>query len=195
MNPFLYNPLATIQAPPIRVVAQRSPAMPRSRWTRAFGTLALAAGLSLAAMPVQALDLNTATIEQLRGIRGLGPKTAETIVKERERGGRFESMEDLSDRVRGIGLRRAQALEAAGLRVGSASVPASVGSGSGAGVTSRGLWGVGAAGASGASAPAGASGKSGVRASGAAPAAAPGTVGGDKGKDPRTGRTPARGTR
>jgi competence protein ComEA len=100
------------------------PVARQSRWPRAIGTLALAAGLSLAAMPVQALDVNTATIDQLRGIRGLGPKTAETIVKERERGGRFESMEDLSDRVRGIGIRRAQALEAAGLRVNGIPPPA-----------------------------------------------------------------------
>ncbi|AOB33814.1 hypothetical protein AKI39_17100 [Bordetella sp. H567] len=79
--------------------------------------MALAAGLAMAVLPARALDVNSATVDQLRAIRGVGPKTAETIVKERERGGRFESMEDLSERVRGIGPRRAQALEAAGLRV------------------------------------------------------------------------------
>ncbi|WP_176464040.1 ComEA family DNA-binding protein [Bordetella genomosp. 11] len=117
MNPFLHNPVATFQAPPARIAAPRMAAPRRSRWQRAFGRLALAAGLSLAVLPAQALDVNSATIDQLRAIRGVGPKTAETIVKERERGGRFESMEDLSDRVRGIGPRRVQALEAAGLRV------------------------------------------------------------------------------
>jgi competence protein ComEA len=117
MNPFLHNAVASVQAPPVRVSAPRLRARRRLRWPRAFGTLALAAGLSLVVMPARALDVNTATVEQLRAIRGVGPKTAETIVKERERNGRFESMEDLSDRVRGIGPRRAQALESAGLRV------------------------------------------------------------------------------
>ncbi|WP_082988304.1 ComEA family DNA-binding protein [Bordetella bronchialis] len=142
MNPFLHDPVATAQAPS-RLAAPRTaqarpgeppstgakpgdakpsgakPARARrhARWPRAIGRLALAAGLALMALPGHALDLNSATVDQLRAIRGVGPKTAETIVKERERGGRFESMEDLSDRVRGIGPRRAQALEAAGLRV------------------------------------------------------------------------------
>jgi competence protein ComEA len=126
MNPFLHNPVASIPALPARPIASRVRRPRRLRWPRAIGTLALAAGLSLAAMPARALDVNTATIDQLRAVRGVGPKTAETIVKERERGGRFESMEDLSDRVRGIGSRRAQALEAAGLRVDRAALPAGV---------------------------------------------------------------------
>lgn len=127
MNPFLHDPVATVHAPPVRLTARR-PSLARgaprcrkpprqARWPRVLGLIALATGLSMAASPAGALDVNTATIEQLRGVRGLGPKTAETIVKERERGGRYESMEDLSDRVRGIGMRKAQALEAAGLRV------------------------------------------------------------------------------
>jgi competence protein ComEA len=86
-----------------------------------MGSLAIAAGMSFAAMPAHALDVNSATAEQLTGIRGVGPKTADVIIKERERGGRFESLEDLSDRVRGIGPKKAQALQAAGLRVESAA--------------------------------------------------------------------------
>jgi competence protein ComEA len=119
MNPFLHNPVASIQVLSARRAAPPAGRLRRSRWPRAIGSLALAAGLSLASMPTRALDVNTATVDQLRAVRGVGPKTAETIVKERERGGRFESMEDLSDRVRGIGSRRVQALEAAGLRVES----------------------------------------------------------------------------
>lgn len=64
-----------------------------------------------------AVDLNTATMEQLRGIRGIGPKTAQIILDERARGGRYQSFSDLSDRVRGIGPRRAQALQSAGLTI------------------------------------------------------------------------------
>jgi competence protein ComEA len=71
-------------------------------------------------LSAQALDLNTATAEQLTHLRGLGPRTAQIIVQERNRAGPFESLEDLSDRVRGIGLKRLQALQAAGLRVSGA---------------------------------------------------------------------------
>ncbi|MGB5806525.1 ComEA family DNA-binding protein, partial [Castellaniella sp.] len=63
------------------------------------------------------MDLNTATLDQLRGIRGIGPKTAQVILDERARGGRYLSFADLSDRVRGIGPRRAQSLQSAGLTI------------------------------------------------------------------------------
>jgi competence protein ComEA len=66
---------------------------------------------------VGAVDLNTASLDQLRGIRGIGPKTAQIILDERNRGGRYLSFTDLSDRVRGIGPRRAQALQSAGLTI------------------------------------------------------------------------------
>lgn len=68
-------------------------------------------------LSAQALELNTATAEQLKDLRGVGPRTAQMIVQERNRAGPFESLEDLSDRVRGIGLKRLQTLQAAGLRV------------------------------------------------------------------------------
>jgi competence protein ComEA len=48
------------------------------------------------------LDLNTATIEQLDALPGVGPATARAIIDERERRGGFRSVEDLLD-VRGIG--------------------------------------------------------------------------------------------
>ena len=64
-----------------------------------------------------AVDLNSATLEALQGIRGIGPKTAQIILEERARGGRYLSFSDLSDRVRGIGPRRAQALQSAGLTI------------------------------------------------------------------------------
>ncbi|NYT81654.1 helix-hairpin-helix domain-containing protein [Alcaligenaceae bacterium] len=75
------------------------------------------AGIFLPALSY-GVDVNSATPEQLRGVRGIGPKTAETIVEERTRGGRYESIEDLSDRVKGIGPKKATALQAAGLTVG-----------------------------------------------------------------------------
>jgi competence protein ComEA len=85
------------------------------------GTFASAAGL-LAAFFLPgialALDVNAATQEQLRKVRGIGPKTAQIIIEERSRGGRYESLEDLSDRVKGIGAKKAAALQAAGLSAG-----------------------------------------------------------------------------
>lgn len=48
------------------------------------------------------LDLNAATLAQLEELPGVGPATAQAIVEERERRGRFGSVEELLD-VRGIG--------------------------------------------------------------------------------------------
>jgi len=127
MNPFLHSCIAaprseTARAPSPAARAVRGlhhrRGLARSRLARTVGALALAAGLGLAGSDAMAVDLNTATAEQLQSLRGIGPKTAQIILQERERGGRFESIEDLSDRVRGIGPKRAQALQAAGLTVG-----------------------------------------------------------------------------
>jgi competence protein ComEA len=86
--------------------------------------LAAAGGLALAlASSAHALDVNSASAEQLESLRGVGPKTARIIVQERQRGGRFESIEDFSDRVRGIGPKRARALQAAGLTVSGGPMP------------------------------------------------------------------------
>lgn len=119
MNPFLHS-----------TVARRLPALPWRRPHRvatrraapglrqALGMALLAAGVAHA--PAQALDLNDATAQQLEGIRGIGPRTAQTIVSERDRAGKFESLQDLADRVRGISPKKAEALGAAGLTVGTA---------------------------------------------------------------------------
>lgn len=70
--------------------------------------------------PAQAVDLNSASVQQLQAVKGIGPKTAQMIVDERTRGGNFLSLTDLSERVRGIGPKKAAALQTAGLKVGSA---------------------------------------------------------------------------
>ena len=126
MNPFLSDAVAVPRPDPGRrpwrsgrgrlAVASRCTAR---RLIRGAGALAFAAGLTLAPGAVGAVDLNTATAEQLQTVRGIGSKTAEIIIQERVRGGRFESLQDLSDRVRGIGPKRLQSLQAAGLTVTS----------------------------------------------------------------------------
>ncbi|MGS1116789.1 ComEA family DNA-binding protein [Castellaniella sp. UC4442_H9] len=87
----------------------------RSGWPRILRAAGLAALTWTGA--AGAVDLNTATLDQLRGVRGIGPKTAQIILQERERGGRYLSFADLSDRVRGIGPKRAQTLQSAGLTI------------------------------------------------------------------------------
>jgi competence protein ComEA len=48
------------------------------------------------------IDLNTATVDELDSLPGIGPSIAKAIVDERERNGPFRSVDDL-ERVRGIG--------------------------------------------------------------------------------------------
>src|SRR5215218_8906365 len=71
------------------------------------GTAAAAAGGGAA--PGVPLDLNTATVEQLDELDGIGPAIAQQIVGYREANGGFGSVEEL-DQVPGIGETRLAAL-------------------------------------------------------------------------------------
>jgi competence protein ComEA len=71
---------------------------------RAIAACALAASLTMpciAAASSGKLDLNTATIEQLQELPGIGPSKAEAIIEERKKA-RFSSVDEL-ERVKGIG--------------------------------------------------------------------------------------------
>ncbi|WP_454693840.1 ComEA family DNA-binding protein [Achromobacter aegrifaciens] len=129
MNPFLQSAAAR-PAPQARWRRQRSPvgsgARPRPL-RQVLRALLVTAGLGLVAPLAHALDVNQANAQQLEGVRGIGPRMAEIIVKERERGGKFESLNDLAERVRGIGPKKAQALQEAGLLVGGAAPQAGPG--------------------------------------------------------------------
>lgn len=61
-----------------------------------------AAGTSTAYGPDGRLDLNRASAEELESLPGIGPKTAERIIADRLKRGRFRSLKDLG-RVKGIG--------------------------------------------------------------------------------------------
>ncbi len=123
MNPFVQptvargSPLSPWRRPRL-APATACPRAGRRALRRALSVLLLSAGLGVAAPPAQAVDVNQASAADLEGVRGIGPRTAEIIVRERERGGEFESLDDLTERVRGIGQKKAQALQAAGLTVG-----------------------------------------------------------------------------
>lgn len=62
------------------------------------------------------VNINQASIEDLRSIRGIGPARARRIVEERARGP-FRDLDDLSARVPGIGPTTATRLARNGLRV------------------------------------------------------------------------------
>ena len=68
-----------------------------------------AAAVAGAAAPGVPLDLNTATVDQLDELDGIGPATAQQIVSYREAHGGFGSVEEL-DQVPGIGETRLAAL-------------------------------------------------------------------------------------
>lgn len=99
------------------------PARPRTRnplrQARLVAGALMLAGTLLAPGAAAAVDVNAANITQLQEIKGIGPKMARVIIEERERGGRFESITDLSERVKGIGPKKAATMQSSGLSVGA----------------------------------------------------------------------------
>jgi len=67
-----------------------------------------------------AVDVNTANADALRGVKGIGPAKAKAILDERQAHGPFKDANDLSTRVKGMGGKTVQRLEAEGLTVGAA---------------------------------------------------------------------------
>lgn len=105
---------------PTSPAAKQSCRRRTSRLPGICGVMMLAAYLLLGAPQiVQAgpVNANIATAQQLESVKGIGPKTAQNIIHERERAGPFESLQDLADRVRGIGPRKMQRMREQGLRV------------------------------------------------------------------------------
>jgi competence protein ComEA len=75
----------------------------------ASSSVAPAGAAAAAPQPGVPLNLNTATLEQLDTLQGIGPATAQQIVDYREEHGGFGSVEEL-DQVPGIGETRMAAL-------------------------------------------------------------------------------------
>ena len=57
-----------------------------------------------------ALNVNTATVEQLQSINGIGAKTAEAIVKHRNEHGKFANIEALTA-IKGIGEKKLEKIK------------------------------------------------------------------------------------
>jgi competence protein ComEA len=74
--------------------------------------LSLALALALVSpFALAALNLNTATIDELVALSGIGPAKAQAIVDYRTQHGGFKTVEELKD-VKGIGAKRFEKLKA-----------------------------------------------------------------------------------
>jgi len=70
-------------------------------------------GMLFMAIPAQAGDMvniNSATIEELQAVKGIGPKTAAAIVAYRDSNGAFTDLSDL-EQVKGIGEKKLKKIE------------------------------------------------------------------------------------
>jgi len=76
-------------------------------------TLAVSIGSAFAAV-----DINNANSDALRGIKGIGPAKAKAILDEREAHGPFKDAAELSKRVKGMGSKTVERLQAEGLTIG-----------------------------------------------------------------------------
>ncbi len=69
-----------------------------------------------------ATDLNTADKAALDGIKSIGPKTADAIISERTKGGKFKDWDDFIRRVKGAGPKNAAKMSAGGLTINGAAL-------------------------------------------------------------------------
>ncbi|WP_321815828.1 MULTISPECIES: helix-hairpin-helix domain-containing protein [unclassified Paraburkholderia] len=85
--------------------------------------LFLAIGFSLSAALAAAVEVNSADQTALESVKGIGPAHAKAILDERSKNGPFKDADDLVNRVKGIGPKSVQNLEAAGLTINGSSAP------------------------------------------------------------------------
>lgn len=85
--------------------------------------VALFAFFAFSGLAMAAVDINTATVEQLESLKGVGPAKAKAIVEHRTKNGPFKTVDDL-DAVKGFGKKTVDGLRSE-ITVGGAT-PAKV---------------------------------------------------------------------
>ncbi|MGF6806986.1 competence protein ComEA [Paraburkholderia sp. Clong3] len=85
--------------------------------------LCVAVALLLSAGFAAAVEVNTADQAALESVKGIGPVHAKAILDERAKNGPFKNADDLAARVKGIGQKSVENLEAAGLTINGSSAP------------------------------------------------------------------------
>jgi len=71
------------------------------------------------------IDINKASVKELQSVKGIGPKTAQAIVKYRKEHGKFSSVSDLKN-VKGIGDKKLKMIKQS-LKGGESTKPAAKG--------------------------------------------------------------------
>ena len=69
-----------------------------------------------------AVEVNSADRAALDSVKDIGPKTADAIIAERTKGGKFKDWNDLIHRVKGVGPKNAVKMSASGLTVDGAAM-------------------------------------------------------------------------
>lgn len=85
------------------------------------GAILLSTWLVCSGTGLAAVDVNTASVDQLQSVRGIGPVTAAKIVEARLKGP-FVDADDLQGRVKGLGEKTVRRLAGAGLAIPSGSI-------------------------------------------------------------------------
>lgn len=81
--------------------------------------IALFAFFAFSGLAMAAVDINTATMEQLEALKGVGPAKAKAIVEHRTKNGPFKTVDDL-EAVKGFGKKTVDGLRSE-ISVGSAA--------------------------------------------------------------------------
>ena len=79
--------------------------------------LAITMVFALVNFAFASVDVNSADKSALDGIKSIGPKTADAIIAERTKNGKFKDWTDFIHRVKGVGPNNAKKMSGAGLTV------------------------------------------------------------------------------
>jgi competence protein ComEA len=84
--------------------------------------LAIVTLFAFANFAFAAVDANTADKAALDGIKSIGEKTADAIIAERTKSGKFTDWDDFIRRVKGVGPKNAEKMSGAGLTINGSAL-------------------------------------------------------------------------